>query len=113
MGKTHFQCIKKAANYLTALKKEQHKKYIGFTLKEKKSNNIFATMLAGRINCKENALLTARLKLACGGGGSVYQGKIQCKLPQQCEHTGQQVFIRTPLNAVKALVTSEKILDNF
>lgn len=70
-------------------------------------------MLAGRNNCKENALLTAPLQLACGRGGSVYQGKIQCKLPQQCEHTGQQVFIRTPLNAVNALVTSEKILDNF
>lgn len=27
---------KKVANYLTALKKEQHKKYIEFTLKEKK-----------------------------------------------------------------------------
>lgn len=36
MGKTNFQCIKKVANYLTALKKEQHKKYIEFTLKEKK-----------------------------------------------------------------------------
>lgn len=57
-------------------------------------------------------MLTARLKLACGGGGSVYQGKIQCKLPQQCEHTSQQVFIRTPRNAVNALVTSKKILDN-
>lgn len=72
-------------------------------------------MFARRNNCKENALLTACLKLACGGGGSVYQGKIQCKLPQQCEHTGQQVFKRTPLNAVNALVTSKnkKVLDNF
>lgn len=57
MGKTHFQCIKKAANYLTALKKEQHKKYIGFTLKEKKSNNTFATMFAGRNNGKETLCL--------------------------------------------------------
>lgn len=57
-------------------------------------------------------MLTACLKLACGGGGSVYQGKIQSKLPQQCEHTSQQVFIRTPRNAVNAPVTSKKILDN-
>lgn len=40
MGKTNFQCIKKVANYLTALKKEQHKKYIEFTLKEKKRATI-------------------------------------------------------------------------
>lgn len=89
MAKTHFQCIKKAANYLTALKKEQHKKYIGIFTKGKKATIFFATMFAGRNSCKENALLTARLKLACGRGGSVHQGKIQCKLPQQCEHTGQ------------------------
>lgn len=50
MGKTHFQCIKKTvSNYLTALKKEQHKKkYIRFTLKEGESNNNFATVFAGQ-----------------------------------------------------------------
>lgn len=42
-------------------------------------------------------------KLACGGG-SVYQSKIQCRLPR-CEHTRQKVFKRTPRNAVNALVT--------
>lgn len=100
------------ANYLTALKKEQHKKDIEFTLKEKKEQQWLCNHVCRAKNGKENALLTARLKLACGGGGSVYQGKIQCKLPQQCEHTSQQVFIRTPRNAVNALVTSKKILDN-
>lgn len=85
----------KVANYLTALEKEQQKKYISnFTLKgTKKSNNIFCNHVCRAKNGKENALLTARLKLACGGGGSVYQGRTQCKLPQQCEHTSQQVVI--------------------
>lgn len=44
-------------------------------------------------------------KLACGGG-SVYQSKIQYRLPHQCEHTRQKVFKRTPRNAVNALVTA-------
>lgn len=33
-------------------------------------------------------------KLACGGG-SVYQGKIQCILPQQCEQTRQSLFFKS------------------
>lgn len=108
-GKDTFSMHQKKSSKLPDCpeKRTAQKVYRIYTKGKKKSNNIFATMFARRNNCKENALLTACLKLACGGGGSVYQGKIQCKLPQQCEHTGQQVFKRTPLNAVNALVTSK------
>lgn len=62
-------------------------------LQPRLQGNMLRKMLAYRIS-----------KLACGGG-SVYQSKIQCRLPHQCEHTRQKVFKRTPRNAVNALVT--------
>lgn len=37
-------------------------------------------------------------KLACGGGGSVYQGKIQCILPRQCEQTFVFFFKKNKTN---------------
>lgn len=74
------------AIYLTVLEKEQHKKIYIYNTKNMQHflqprflGNMLRRILAYRLS-----------KLACGGG-SVYQGKIQCILPQQCQQTRQNL----------------------